>query len=149
MVIYTVWEAKFCTHTKIQMTKLCFIRFNVLFYGNVTWVSARKLLLEFSFLFNFIINRALPPEKGAPIPIVQEAGWAPEPVWTQRLQEKSFRLCRGSNLDRPVVQPVARHYTDWATRLRQTHVVNINNLQETSFLALMGFRVPFFTFWIV
>jgi hypothetical protein len=22
------------------------------------------------------------------------AGWAPEPVWTQRLQEKSFRLCR-------------------------------------------------------
>jgi hypothetical protein len=26
-------------------------------------------------------------------------------------------LCRGSNLDRPVVQPVARHYTDWAIRL--------------------------------
>jgi hypothetical protein len=26
----------------------------------------------------------------APVPIVQEAGWAPEPVWTQRLEEKSF-----------------------------------------------------------
>jgi hypothetical protein len=25
--------------------------------------------------------------------------------------------CRGSNLDRPVVQSVVRHYTDWATRL--------------------------------
>jgi hypothetical protein len=25
--------------------------------------------------------------------------------------------CRGSTLDRPVVQPVARHYTAWATRL--------------------------------
>jgi hypothetical protein len=25
---------------------------------------------------------------------------------------KSFCLCRGSNLDRPVVQPVVRHYTD-------------------------------------
>jgi hypothetical protein len=25
-----------------------------------------------------------------PVPIVQEAGWAPEPVWTQRLEEKSF-----------------------------------------------------------
>jgi hypothetical protein len=25
-----------------------------------------------------------------PVPIVQEAGWTPEPVWTQRLQEKSF-----------------------------------------------------------
>jgi hypothetical protein len=32
----------------------------------------------------------------------------PREVWTQRLEEKSFRLSRGSNLDRPVVQPVAR-----------------------------------------
>jgi hypothetical protein len=57
---------------------------------------------------------ALPPSpgKGPPVPIVQEAGWAPVPVWTQKLEEKSFHLCWGSNLDRPVVQPVARHYTD-------------------------------------
>jgi hypothetical protein len=34
--------------------------------------------------------RALPPGKGPPVPIVQEAGWAPEPVWTQRIEEKSF-----------------------------------------------------------
>jgi hypothetical protein len=32
----------------------------------------------------------LPPGKGPPVLIVQEAGWAPEPVWTQRLDEKSF-----------------------------------------------------------
>jgi hypothetical protein len=32
----------------------------------------------------------LPPGKGPPVPIGQEAGWAPEPVWTQRLQEKLF-----------------------------------------------------------
>jgi hypothetical protein len=32
----------------------------------------------------------LPPGKGPPVPIVQEAGWAPEPVWTQRIEEKSF-----------------------------------------------------------
>jgi hypothetical protein len=57
-------------------------------------------------------GRALAPEKGPPVPIVQEAGWAPEPVWTQRIEEKFFRLCRKSNLDRPVVQSVARHYTD-------------------------------------
>jgi hypothetical protein len=57
-------------------------------------------------------DRALAPEKGHLVPILQEAGWAPEPVWTQRLEIKSFRLCRGSNIDRPVVQPVARHYTD-------------------------------------
>jgi hypothetical protein len=62
-------------------------------------------------------GRALPPGKGPPVPIVQGAGWAPEPVWTQRIEDKSLRLCRGSNLDYLVVQPVARHYTDWATRL--------------------------------
>jgi hypothetical protein len=33
---------------------------------------------------------ALPPGKGPPVPTVQEAGWAPEPVWTQRIEEKSF-----------------------------------------------------------
>jgi hypothetical protein len=30
-------------------------------------------------------GRALPP-----VPTVQEAGWAPEPVWTQRVDEKSL-----------------------------------------------------------
>jgi hypothetical protein len=35
-------------------------------------------------------GRDLPPGKGPPVPIVQETGWAPEPVWTQRLEEKSF-----------------------------------------------------------
>jgi hypothetical protein len=49
-------------------------------------------------------GRALAPRKGHQVPVVQEARWAPEPVWTQRLEEKSFHLCQGSNLDRPVVQ---------------------------------------------
>jgi hypothetical protein len=31
-----------------------------------------------------------PPGEGPPVPIVQEAEWASEPVWTQRLEEKSF-----------------------------------------------------------
>jgi hypothetical protein len=56
----------------------------------------------------------LPPGKGPPVPIVQEAGLAPEAVWTQATG-KILCPCRGSNLDRPVVQPVVRHYTDWAT----------------------------------
>jgi hypothetical protein len=50
-------------------------------------------------------GHALHPGKGPPVPTGQEAGWASEPVWTQTLQEKS-------NLDRPVVQSVARHYTN-------------------------------------
>jgi hypothetical protein len=55
---------------------------------------------------------ALAPGKGPPTPIVQEAGWASEPVWTQMLQEKSFHLCRGSKLVSLVVQPVATVLTE-------------------------------------
>jgi hypothetical protein len=39
-------------------------------------------------------SRALPPRKEPPSPIVQEGGWAPEPVWTQRLEEKSLACAR-------------------------------------------------------
>jgi hypothetical protein len=54
-------------------------------------------------------GRALPPGKEPPVPIGQEAGWAPEPVWTQRLEEKSS----ASVGDRtPVVQSIVSHYTD-------------------------------------
>jgi hypothetical protein len=50
-----------------------------------------------------------PGEKGTPVPIGQEAGWAPEPVQTQRIKEKSS----ASVGDRtPVVQSVVSHYTD-------------------------------------
>jgi hypothetical protein len=34
-------------------------------------------------------GRALPPGKGPPVPIGQEGGWAPEPVWTQRIVAKA------------------------------------------------------------
>jgi hypothetical protein len=32
-------------------------------------------------------SRDLAPGKRPPVQIEQEAGWAPEPVWTQRLEE--------------------------------------------------------------
>jgi hypothetical protein len=32
-----------------------------------------------------LLGRTLAPGKGSPVPIVQEAGWAPELVWTKRL----------------------------------------------------------------
>jgi hypothetical protein len=35
-------------------------------------------------------DRALPPGKGPPVPTGEEAGWAPEPVWTQTIEEKFF-----------------------------------------------------------
>jgi hypothetical protein len=52
-----------------------------------------------------------PPGRGPPVPIVQEAGWAPESFWTQRLEEKSFSPAGDRT---PIVQPVVRHYTAWA-----------------------------------
>jgi hypothetical protein len=48
-------------------------------------------------------GRALPP-----VPIGKEAEWAPEPVWTQRLEEKSS-VSVGDRT--PVVQAVVRHCT--------------------------------------
>jgi hypothetical protein len=44
----------------------------------------------------------LAPGKGPPEPFVQEAGWAPEPVWTQRIEEKSFAPAGDRT---PIAQP--------------------------------------------
>jgi hypothetical protein len=54
-------------------------------------------------------GHALPLGKEPPVPTVQEAGWAPEPVWMQRLEEKS---CVPVGNRTPAVQSVARHCTD-------------------------------------
>jgi hypothetical protein len=61
-------------------------------------------------------GRALPPGKGPPVPIVQDTEWAPDPVWTQRLEENSS----DSVGDRtPVVESLVRQYTDRATSAPQ------------------------------
>jgi hypothetical protein len=54
-------------------------------------------------------GRVLPPGKEPPVPTGQEAGWAPEPVWTERLEEKSSASVRDRT---PVVQSVVRYNTD-------------------------------------
>jgi hypothetical protein len=51
---------------------------------------------------------ALCPGKRPPVPIGQEAGWAPEPVWTQRSEENSFAPAGDRT---PIVQSIVRHYT--------------------------------------
>jgi hypothetical protein len=38
------------------------------------------------------VPAALFPREGPSIRIVQEAGWAPDPVWTQRLEKNLFPL---------------------------------------------------------
>jgi hypothetical protein len=51
-------------------------------------------------------------------------GWvAPELVWIQRLEEKSFASAGDRTL---VAQTVARHYTDWTTSAYYVYVRQIN-----------------------
>jgi hypothetical protein len=49
------------------------------------------------------------PQRGPLEPTGQEAGWASELVWTQRLEEKSFVSVGDRTF---VIQSVVRHYTD-------------------------------------
>jgi hypothetical protein len=56
--------------------------------------------------------RFTPGERTPPVPIVQEAGQTPEPVWTQKLEKKSSAPVDDRT---PIVQSVVSHYTGWAT----------------------------------
>ena len=51
-----------------------------------------------------------------PVPIVQEAGWAPEPVWAG-----AENLAPPPGCDPRTVEPVASRYTDYATRPRSRY----------------------------
>jgi hypothetical protein len=61
-------------------------------------VRGGKLLLihdlgtRWGWVISVTPGRALPLGKGPPIPIGQEAGWAPEPVWTPTLEENPLAL---------------------------------------------------------
>jgi hypothetical protein len=59
-------------------------------------------------------GRALPPGKGPPGTQCR-GGWVgPRAGLDTEARGKILCPCRGSNPDRPVVQPVVRHYTAWA-----------------------------------
>jgi hypothetical protein len=68
-------------------------------------------------------GHAFSPRERTPGTHCTEAGWAPESVWTQRIEEKSLHLCQGSNFDHLVIQSVVRHYTDLATSALTKHVM--------------------------
>jgi hypothetical protein len=55
---------------------------------------------------------ALSPGKEPPVPIGEEVGWTPAPVWKTWRSEKSSHY-RDSNSDPSVVQLVASRYTDY------------------------------------
>jgi hypothetical protein len=58
------------------------------------------------------VSIVLTPEKDSPVPIGQEAGWAPEPVWTLWKIE-NFPV--SSENQTSVIQPVACRHFDFAT----------------------------------
>ena len=64
---------------------------------------------------------ALYPGKDA-VPIVQEAGWAPRPVWAG-----AENLAPPPGFDPRTVQPVASRYTDYITRPTTKLVVYQNS----------------------
>ena len=71
-------------------------------------------------------GHSLPPGKD-PVPIVQEAGWAPGPVWTG-----AENLTPTLGFDPRTIQPVASRYTDYAT-LPTTYDKLLNyNFKEVS-----------------
>jgi hypothetical protein len=64
------------------------------------------------------VGVALPSWKEAPVPIGQEIGWAPEPVWTLWGREHS---CTAGNRIR-AFQPVARPYLNFSAKWIQYKV---------------------------
>jgi hypothetical protein len=68
--------------------------------------------------------RPLYPRERDQVPIVQEAGWAPGPIWTgaENLPTPPF--------DPRTVQPVASRYTDWA-------VINLHINRRGEILCVM------------
>jgi hypothetical protein len=69
----------------------------------------------------------LPPGKEPPVPTVQEAGWAPEPVWTHRLEEKSSASVGNRT---PAVQFVLRHCTDLPQLLLSSDPLELSSLGQ-------------------
>jgi hypothetical protein len=73
------------------------------------WCTCSNLSLETVYAQ----SAALTPRKEPPIPIVQEAGWVPEPFWTTLRREYTWSY-RHSNSDPSVTQYIASRSTDCA-----------------------------------
>ena len=60
-----------------------------------------------------------------PVPVVQEAGWAPGLFWTG-----AENLAPPLGFDPWAFQPVASRYTDYATRPTLLHVIKVKSVSH-------------------
>jgi hypothetical protein len=77
-------------------------------------------------------------------------GWVgPKPGLDTEARGKILCPCRGSNPDRPVVQSVVRHYTDWATpALYKTYMpVQLPQWHKDSQWTPINCRIKFASLW--
>jgi thiaminase len=67
-----------------------------------------------------------------PVPTVQKAGWALEPVWmgAENLAPKEFWSC--------TIQPTARHYTNYAIMAQLTMSLTINMVKSLYLLWIVN-----------
>jgi hypothetical protein len=82
---------------------------------------------------------ALPAGKEPPIPIGQEAGWAPETVWTLEKRKKCLALARNQT---PAVQLVALRYTDLVSRLSVIIIIIIAIIVTAVLLNCSSLQYP-------
>ena len=85
--------------------------------------------------WGWVVNvtpRPLYPRERYPVPIVQEAGWAPGPVWTD-----AENLAPPPGFDSRTVQPVVSRYTDWAIPARKCNTKAAINSTYSPFLAVV------------
>jgi hypothetical protein len=96
------------------------------------------------------VPAALPLGKEPTLPIWEQTGWAPEPVWTTWRGE----FYRDSNSDSSAVHPVDSHYTDGAIPARKVKgqatteniVLHINSREELNSQFVRGVGVLIWEF---
>ena len=76
------------------------------------------------------------------VPIVQEVGWASGPIWT------GAEILSPPGFDSRSVQPVASHYTDYATRQMRNKVTE-NAVELQLFLDIFFYEVYIYVFLCV
>jgi len=77
-----------------------------------------------------------------PVPILQEAGWAPGPVWTGGKSRPHGIRC-------PTVQPVVSRHTDWATRrtMKIEHTYYFYVVHTYTYITFLTQQCPLSSVW--